>query len=113
MSESLQLGFAALPGSVEAAVILLGDQPTLPASSLAAILGRRGERPIVAGHSGGHTAPPVLVERSHFGIVQEATGDRGLGDLLVTRADWVTVIELPPADDVDTPDDLRALEGQW
>jgi len=110
MSESLQLGFAALPVSVEAAVILLGDQPTLPASSLAAILGRRGERPIVAANSGGHTAPPVLVERSHFGIVQEATGDRGLGDLLVTRADWVTVIELPPADDVDTPDDLRALE---
>ena len=112
MSESLQLGFAALPGSVEAAVILLGDQPTLPASSLAAILGRRGERPIVAGQNGGHATPPVLVERSHFGIVQEATGDRGLRDLLIARADWVTAVELPSTDDVDTPDQLQALEGQ-
>jgi molybdenum cofactor cytidylyltransferase len=112
MSESLQLGFAALPSSAEAAVILLGDQPTLPASSLAAILGRRGERPIVAGRSQEHMTPPVLVERSHFGIVHEATGDSGLRDLLNARPDWVTAVELPPIDDVDIPDELRSLEGQ-
>ena len=112
MSESLKLGFAALPASVQAAVILLGDQPTLPASSIAAILARRGERPIVAGRSNGHTTPPVLVERSHFGIMQETTGDRGLRDLLQARPDWVTPVELPSIDDVDTPEQLRALERQ-
>jgi molybdenum cofactor cytidylyltransferase len=110
MSESLQLGFAALPASVQAAMILLGDQPTLPASSIAAILARRGERPIVAGSNRGRAAPPVLVERSHFGIVEEATGDRGLRDLLRAQSELVTAVGLPSIDDVDTPDQLRALE---
>jgi molybdenum cofactor cytidylyltransferase len=110
MSESLQLGFAALPESAEAAVILLGDQPTLPATSIAAILAGRGERPIVAGRSQGHPTPPVLVERSHFGIVQEATGDGGLRGLLSARQELVTPVDMPPTDDVDTPEQLRALE---
>ena len=109
MSESLQLGFAALPPSVEAAVILLGDQPTLPASSIAAILARRGERPVIAGRNRGHATPPVLIERSHFGMVGEAIGDRGMRDLLNARPDWVTAVELPSTDDVDTPEQLRAL----
>jgi len=108
----LQLGFGALPASVEAAVILLGDQPTLPASSISAILARRGERPIVAGRSRGHATPPVLIKRSHFGIVGEATGDSGLRDLLIARPEWVTAVELPSTDDVDTPEQLRALERQ-
>jgi molybdenum cofactor cytidylyltransferase len=112
LSESLQLGFAALPASVEAAVILLGDQPTLPASSIAAILARRGEQPVIAGRNRGHATPPVLIERSHFGTVGEAIGDRGLRDLLNARPDWVTAVELPSIDDVDTPEQLRALERQ-
>jgi molybdenum cofactor cytidylyltransferase len=111
MSESLKLGFVALPAGIEAAVILLGDQPSLPASSIAAIVARRGERPIVAAQSRDHPTPPVLVERSHFGVVQQATGDRGLHDLLVARPEWVTAVDLPPIEDVDTPDQLRALES--
>ena len=110
MSESLKIGFAGLPASVEAAVILLGDQPTLPVSSIEAILARRGERPIVAARSADHPTPPVLVERSHFGVVQQALGDRGLRDLLVARPELVASVKLPPIDDVDTPDQLRALE---
>ena len=113
MSESLKLGFAALPASTEAAVVLLGDQPTLPVSSIAAILARRGERPIVAARSGDHLTPPVLVERSHFGMIQAATGDRGLRDLLIARRDLVTPVELPRTEDIDTPDQLRALEQGW
>jgi len=112
ISESLELGIASLPASVEAAVILLGDQPTLPASSIASILARRGERPVIAGRNRRHATPPVLVERSHFGIVREAIGDRGLRDLLNAQPDWVTAVELPSIDDVDTPEQLRALERQ-
>ena len=111
MSESLKLGFAALPNSVDAGVILLGDQPTLPASSIAAVLARRGEQPIVAGHSSGHTTPPVLVERSQFGIVRQATGDRGLNEVLLRHSELVATVELPSAADVDTPAQLKALQG--
>jgi CTP:molybdopterin cytidylyltransferase MocA len=110
MSESLQLGFAALPEDVGAALILLGDQPTLPASSIAAILARRGERPIVAARSGGHATPPVLVERGQFQLVKHATGDRGLRDVLRAHPDLVVTVAVPSAPDVDTPADLHVLD---
>jgi molybdenum cofactor cytidylyltransferase len=112
MSESLQLGFAALPASAEAAVILLGDQPTLPASSISAILAGRGDRPLIAGRSEGHMTPPVLVERSHFWVVEKATGDSGLRDLLSAHHELVAPIDLPSTEDVDTPEQLQALDRE-
>jgi len=45
-------------------------------------------------------------------MVGEAIGDRGMRDLLNARPDWVTAVELPSTDDVDTPEQLRALERQ-
>ena len=48
MSHSLRLGFDALGPGATAAVILLGDQPTVPATAIAALLAARGEKPIVA-----------------------------------------------------------------
>ena len=107
MSYSLQLGFEALPADVDAAVILLGDQPTMPASSIAAILARRGERPIIAARSEGHLTPPVLLERGYFQIVQEASGDQGLRELLLIHGDFVASVDVPSVADVDTPADLR------
>ena len=110
LSHSLQLGFAALPADCEAAVILLGDQPTMPGERIAAVIAGRGERPIVATHVGGRPAPPVLVERSHFGLIGEAAGDAGLRDLLATHPEWVVAVEMPGhVPDVDTLADLDRL----
>lgn len=110
MSHSLRLGFAALPETVDAAVILLGDQPTLPAARIAAVVAGRGDRPIVAAHAGGQPAPPVLVERSHFHLVDAATGDAGLRSLLAAHPEWVTAVEVPShAPDIDTPNDLTGI----
>lgn len=110
MSHSLRLGFAALPPQVEAAVILLGDQPTLPAERIRAVVAARGARPLVAAHAGGRSAPPVLVERSHFAIVDDVGGDEGLRAVLAAHPEWVTAVRVDahPAD-VDTPGDLAAL----
>ena len=111
MSVSLQLGFEALPAEAEAAVILLGDQPTLSTATIEAVLAGRGKRPITAASADGQPAPPVCVERSHFGIVSDATGDQGLRDFLLAHPDWVTAVEVGNhAPDVDTPLDLRRLE---
>ena len=110
LSHSLQLGFAALPADCEAAVILLGDQPTMPGERIAAVIAGRGERPIVATHVGGRPAPPVLVERSHFGLIGEAAGDAGLRDLLAAHPEWVVAVEMPGhVPDVDTLADLDRL----
>jgi CTP:molybdopterin cytidylyltransferase MocA len=110
LSRSLRLGLRALPVDVAAAVILLGDQPTLPAATIAAVLGARGERPIVAASADGLLAPPVLVERSQFGIADGLSGDIGLRQVLTRHPKLVTAVEVEAhAPDVDTPADLAAL----
>jgi molybdenum cofactor cytidylyltransferase len=110
MSHSLRLGFSALPDTTEAAVILLGDQPTLAPAALRALVAARGEKPVVATRAAGRMAAPVLVERSHFSIVEEASGDIGLREILSAHPELVRLVEAathPP--DVDTPADLAAL----
>jgi molybdenum cofactor cytidylyltransferase len=113
MSHSLRLGFAALPATVGAAVILLGDQPTMPRAHIAAVIAARGVRPLVATRVDGHAAPPVLVEASHFDIVRKAEGDEGLRSLLAAHPEWVRQVAIAdPALDVDTPGDLEALRDR-
>lgn len=110
MSHSLRLGLAALPAEVDAAVILLGDQPTVTSESVRALLEARGGRPIIASEADGLLAPPVLIERSHFGVVEELGGDIGLRDVLNSHPEWVEAVPVPAhAPDVDTPDDLARL----
>jgi len=111
MSHSLRLGFAALPPDVTAALILLGDQPRLPQGHLRLLLEARGRAPIVASSHAGVVSPPLLVERSHFGLVAEARGDAGLRDAIASHPELVREVELPdPIADVDSPPDLDALE---
>lgn len=111
MSHSLRLGFEALEPDTEAAVILLGDQPTVPPAAIASLLAARGEKPIVATMSAGHLAPPLLIERSHFDVVRQPSGDIGLRDVLNAHPEWVAAVEVTEAiADVDTVDDLRALQ---
>ena len=111
MSHSLRLGFEALEPAIEAAVILLGDQPTVPPAAIATLLAARGQKPIVATLSAGRLAPPVLIERSHFDVVRQPSGDIGLRDVLNAHPDWVAAVEITEAiADVDTVADLRALQ---
>jgi molybdenum cofactor cytidylyltransferase len=110
MSHSLRLGFTALPAASEAAMILLGDQPTVAPEHIRALVGARGEKPIVATHAAGRLAAPVLVERSHFAVVQEPGGDIGLRDILTAHPEWVLAVEVSAhAPDVDTQADLESL----
>jgi molybdenum cofactor cytidylyltransferase len=112
MSHSLGLGFAALPGTSEAAVILLGDQPTIAPDALRALVAARGDKPIVATRAAGRLAAPVLVERRHFSIVEELSGDIGLREILTAHPELVRAVEVSAhAPDVDTPADLEALHG--
>jgi CTP:molybdopterin cytidylyltransferase MocA len=51
----------------------------------------------------------VLVERSHFGVVEAPSADTGLREIL-RASDEVIVVPLPgPLVDVDTPTDLDGL----
>jgi molybdenum cofactor cytidylyltransferase len=110
MSHTLRLGFLALPEETEAAVILLGDQPSVPVDVIKKLIALRRPKPMVATRAAGRLAAPVLIERSHFSIVDLPGGDIGLREILRAHADEVTAVEVdahPP--DVDTPEDLEHI----
>jgi molybdenum cofactor cytidylyltransferase len=117
LSSSLQVGVGALDGGVDAAMIVLGDQPLLPARAIRALLDADADdaRPIVVpvyGDNAGRN--PVLLGRAAFGLVAAATGDRGLGPLLAGHPELVREIPIRVAGgnpDVDTREDHIALLG--
>jgi molybdenum cofactor cytidylyltransferase len=112
MSHSLRLGIAALPAEVDAAVILLGDQPTIEPALVHRLLAARGTTPFVATRAGDLLSPPALVERSHFAAVQQVSGDIGLRRILRANPDMVAAVDVqrPPAD-IDTVSDLEATRA--
>lgn len=110
LSSSLQLGLDAIRDEVGAAVILLGDQLVDPAL-VAEIIAARGLRPLVATAAGGVLAPPLLIERSHFGLVDGLSGDTGLREILRDNPALVHLVNVDAHPfDVDTPSDLAHLQ---
>ncbi len=110
LSLSLQLGLDAVRDAAEAVLILLGDQPRVPSSTIAAILAARGRRPVVAAEADGVLAPPILIERSHYHLVEGLSGDIGLRGLLHANPELVHAVPvIHHAADVDTPDDLGRI----
>jgi CTP:molybdopterin cytidylyltransferase MocA len=107
MGLSLRIGLGALPDGVEAAVILLGDQPRVTVQAIDAVLAARGSTPLVAAHADGRLAPPVLIARDRPDVAHDLRGDVPLRQILAASPDAVTAVEIGGhAPDVDTPDDL-------
>jgi CTP:molybdopterin cytidylyltransferase MocA len=113
LGRSLQLGLAAVPvEQADAAVILLGDQPTVSPAAIRSLLEAGGDRPLVASSADGRIGPPVLIRREAFRLAEQLVGDVGLREILAERPELVTTVEVgehPP--DVDTPEDLARLSG--
>lgn len=111
LSRSLQIGLAAVPVDVDAAVILLGDQPTMAPATIRLILAAAGDdRPVVAASAMGRIGPPILLRREAFALADEVTGDEGLHSILSRHLDLVTVVEVGEhVPDVDTREDLASL----
>lgn len=109
MSRSLRLGLAAVPPGVEAAIVLLADQPTVDVSLLRDLQARRGATPIVATRAEGVLGPPVLLERTAFDLVDGLAGDVGLRALLRGDPTLVTPVDHPAIPDMDTTEDLERI----
>lgn len=112
LSRSLQLGIAAVPPGARAAVVLLGDQPTVEPSVIRSLIAAATPaRPVVAVRAQGRIGPPVLLRREAFAMVEEASGDQGLAPVIARHPEEVAYVDLaahPP--DVDRPADLAALQ---
>ena len=113
LGPSLAAGIAALPPDADAALILLGDQPTVAPEAIDALIAahERGERPIVAPRYRGEHGNPVLFGRAVFPELVALQGDRGARAVVERDAARVTLVPLdqsaPP--DVDTPADLERV----
>jgi len=109
LSSSLRLGLDAIRHEVSAAVILLGDQ-LLGSALIDEIVAARGRKPLIATAARGVLAPPLLIEQSHFELVDGLSGDIGLREILRDNPALVhTVAIAEHPSDVDTPSDLTRL----
>ncbi|TNC16248.1 nucleotidyltransferase family protein [Methylobacterium terricola] len=116
LSTSLRAGLGALPETVAASLVLLGDMPRIGPGLLVrlaeAFRGAEVAPSAVVPVRDGQRGNPVLLNRRLLGATIAAlTGDRGAGPLLARRSD---VLELPVEDpgvlvDVDTPAALARL----
>jgi CTP:molybdopterin cytidylyltransferase MocA len=105
---SLRCGIAAL-GDVDAAVVVLGDQPRISCAAVEAVVAAFGPTDdAVRGAYGGIPGHPILLARTVLDRAGELRGDTGFRDVL--RAARVRAVDLgalaDPAD-VDTREELR------
>lgn len=116
LSRSLAAGIAAVPDDWDAAMICLGDMPSIPAAVLRSLADEAGrERVIVPVHDG-RRGNPVIWGRSYFPRLMAIRGDKGARGLIDTLGDAVTFMACDtPAIliDADTPDALAALRANF
>ncbi len=118
LSSSLQAGMAALESEVDAALIVLGDQPLTAPHTIQALLAERvdPDRPIVLpAYRTDRGRNPVLVRRAAFDLIAAVSGDRGLGPVIAAHPELVAEVSVDADNpDVDTPEDLaRVVEAAW
>jgi molybdenum cofactor cytidylyltransferase len=113
MSTSIQVGLLALSPAVEAAFVVLGDQPTVGPDVYRRLLLAAGviAVPVYRGQPGN----PVLFRRAVFEELFGVTGD--VGGRAVVAADPSRVarvaLDLAPPPDLDTPEAYRDLAAAW
>lgn len=112
-ASSIRAGIAVLPPAVEAALVMLGDQPMLSPTVIPALLAaaRRSGRPLVAPRYRDGQGNPVLFRRELFGELLELAGDQGARPVVQRvegRVEWVH-LDLPMPTDVDTPEDYEKI----
>lgn len=114
LSTSLRAGLQALPVTIDAALVALGDMPAVGAQAInrliAAFDPAEGRSIVVPTHQG-KRGNPVLWASSYFPEMAALAGDAGAKRLLTDYAEAVVEVELGPEVlmDIDTPADLAAL----
>lgn len=112
MSTSVRAGIGALRPEIDAALLVLADQPGLRPELLRSLVARyrASGALIVAPYYGGRRGNPVLFDRALFAELETVEGDRG-GRAIMARheADLEQVEVEDPAvvSDVDTPEDYE------
>ncbi|MFE0425797.1 NTP transferase domain-containing protein [Streptomyces sp. NPDC058953] len=120
MGSSLRVGLASLAAApaVDAALVVLVDQPGIGAAAVARIRAAvspdgRARDALVSASYGGERGHPVLFGAARWPeIARGATGDRGARAYLLAHRESLTLVECGDVAnpfDIDTPEDLPRL----
>jgi molybdenum cofactor cytidylyltransferase len=114
LASSIRAGIARLPLTCAGAMLLLADQPAVTADDLRRLAGTWRKQPqyIAAALYAGAPGVPAIFPRSVFQQLARLRGDQGARALLRRSADRLVRVPMPGAAiDIDTPEDLLALEA--
>ena len=101
--------------SLDGALVAVADQPAFSAEVVARLVATRHAtgRGIVAARYSGRLGVPALFAREHFAALAALTGEDGARHFLAAHAAEAAPVDLPElAFDLDTPEDLAALQGR-
>lgn len=113
VASSIRAGVARLPAACNGVMLLLADQAAVTADDLKRLAGawRRQPHCIAAARYAGTIGVPAIFPRALFRELSELRGDTGARPLLRRYRDRVVGVPMASAAiDVDTPEDLLALE---
>jgi molybdenum cofactor cytidylyltransferase len=113
LASSIRAGLARLPGSCRAVMLLLADQAAVTADDLRRLAGSWRKQPLhpAAALYSGTVGVPAIFPRSAFRDLAGLHGDEGARRLLRRGFDQLVRVPMPSAAiDIDTPEDLLALE---
>lgn len=109
-STSLHAAIDKLSDEIDAALVLLGDQPGVSANTIRAVA-TAAPAPIVRARYSGRPGHPVRFSREVWPALKATRGDTGARDLLTGNDPGVVYVEVEgdPPPDVDTWDDYARL----
>ena len=114
LASSIRAGVAHLPPGCNGVLLLLADQAAVTADDLRRLARSWRAQPqcIAAALYAGTLGAPAIFPRSMFRELTELRGDAGARRLLRGKPELVVSVPMPNAAiDVDTPEDLLALEA--
>lgn len=114
LASSIRAAVTRLPPTCTGVMLLLADQAAVSADDLKRLAGnwRRQPQYIAAALYAGTLGAPAIFPRAMFRQLTELRGDAGARALLRRNPDRVVRVAMPSAAiDLDTPEDLLALEA--
>ena len=113
MLSSIREGLAAMPREVEAAALLPGDHPFVPAAAVRALLEHFGQEgpPLLAPRYGQRRGHPLIIRADLFPEAAACDDNVGLRQLVRRRERDLVLLDLEGSDDdLDRPEDLEKLD---
>jgi molybdenum cofactor cytidylyltransferase len=114
IGSSIRAGVARLPAACSGVMLLLADQAAVTAEDLRRLAGawRRQTDYVASAVYGSTVGVPAIFPRSAFGDLSKLRGDQGARSLIQRNPDRVVRVPMESAGiDIDTPEDLLAIES--